>query len=121
LHWWYWWCAPNAFDDSADLTELARTPAIVVCAGAKSILDLPATMERLETLAIPVIGFQTGEFPAFFSATSGLPLAAVANTVDEIVRIERAHRGLGRREALLVVQPPARRCTPGGRSKRSDR
>lgn len=95
-----------AFDESADLTELARTPAIVVCAGAKSILDLPATMERLETLAIPVIGFQTGEFPAFFSATSGLPLAAVANTVDEIVRIERAHRGLGRREALLVVQPP---------------
>jgi pseudouridine-5'-phosphate glycosidase len=95
-----------AFDESADLNELARTPAIVVCAGAKSILDLPATLERLETLAIPVIGFQTEEFPAFFSATSGLPLTATADTVEEIVRIERAHRGLGRREALLIVQPP---------------
>lgn len=95
-----------AFDESADLVELARTPAIVVCAGAKSILDLPATMERLETLAIPVIGFQTKEFPAFFTATSGLPLTAVADSVETIVRIEEAHRGLGRREALLVVQPP---------------
>jgi pseudouridine-5'-phosphate glycosidase len=95
-----------AFDESADLVELARTPAIVVCAGAKSILDLPATMERLETLAIPVIGFQTKEFPAFFTATSGLPLTAVADSVETIVRIEQAHRGLGRREALLVVQPP---------------
>lgn len=95
-----------AFDESADLVELARTPAIVVCAGAKSILDLPATMERLETLAIPVIGFQTEEFPAFFTATSGLPLTAVADSVEMIVRIEHAHRGLGRRAALLVVQPP---------------
>lgn len=95
-----------AFDESADLVELARTPAIVVCAGAKSILDLPATMERLETLAIPVIGFQTKEFPAFFTATSGLPLTAVADSVETILRIEEAHRGLGRREALLVVQPP---------------
>jgi pseudouridine-5'-phosphate glycosidase len=95
-----------AFDESADLIELARTPAIVVCAGAKSILDLPATIERLETLAIPVIGFQTEEFPAFFTATSGLPLTAVADSVEAIVAIERAHRGLGRREALLVVQPP---------------
>lgn len=95
-----------AFDESADLMELARTPAIVVCSGAKSILDLPATVERLETLAIPVIGFQTREFPAFFSATSGLPVAATADSVEEIVRIARAHRGLGRREAILVVQPP---------------
>lgn len=95
-----------AFDESADLIELARTPAIVVCAGAKSILDLPATIERLETLAIPVIGFRTKEFPAFFTAASGLPLTAVADSIEMIVRIERAHRGLGRREALLVVQPP---------------
>ena len=95
-----------AFDESADLMELARTPAIVVCSGAKSILDLPATVERLETLAIPVIGFQTREFPAFFSANSGLPVTATADSVEEIVRIARAHRGLGRREAILVVQPP---------------
>ena len=95
-----------AFDESADLTELARSPAIVVCSGAKSILDLRATLERLETLAIPVIGFRTAEFPAFFSATSGLPVATTVDSVEEIARIERAHRGLGRREALLVVQPP---------------
>lgn len=94
------------FDESADLTELARTPVIVVCSGAKSILDLPATVERLESLAIPVIGFRTSEFPAFFCASSGLPVSATADSVGEIVRIERAHRGIGRREALLVVQPP---------------
>jgi pseudouridine-5'-phosphate glycosidase len=95
-----------AFDESADLTELARSPVIVVCSGAKSILDLRATVERLETLAIPVVGFRTTEFPAFFSATSGLPVTTTVDSAAEIARIERAHRGLGRREALLVVQPP---------------
>ncbi len=95
-----------AFDESADLTELARSPGIVVCSGAKSILDLRATVERLETLAIPVIGFRTAEFPGFFSATSGLPVTTTVDSAGEIARIERAHRGLGRREALLVVQPP---------------
>jgi pseudouridylate synthase len=95
-----------AFDESADLIELSRTPRIVVCSGAKSILDLPATVERLETLGVPVIGFGTDEFPAFFSSSSGLPVSATAETVDQIVQIERAHRRLGRREALLVVQPP---------------
>ena len=94
------------FDESADLVELARTPRIVVCAGAKSILDLPSTLERLETLAVPVIGFRTEEFPAFFSIGSALPVSATVNTPDEIVEIERAHRRLGRREAILVVLPP---------------
>lgn len=94
-----------AFDESADLVELARTSAIVTCAGAKSILDLPATLERLETLSVPVIGYQTDEFPAFFSRRSGLKLALRADDPSEIARIFRAHRSLGRREAILVVQP----------------
>lgn len=94
------------FDESADLIALARTPRIVVCAGAKSILDLPATLERLETLAVPVIGYRCTEFPAFFSASTSLPVTATVDSVAEIVEIERAHRRLGRTEALLVVQPP---------------
>lgn len=96
----------SPYDESADLIELSRTPRIVVCAGAKSILDLRATVERLETLSVPVIGFRTDEFPAFYSARSGLPVSVTATSVKEIVSIERAHRSLGRREAILVVQPP---------------
>jgi pseudouridine-5'-phosphate glycosidase len=93
-------------DESADLLELSRTPVVVVCTGAKAILDLDATLERLETLGIPVIGFRTSTFPAFFTASSGLPLATRVETVSELCAIVRAHRGLGRREAVLVVQPP---------------
>ena len=63
------------FDVSTDLTQLAHTPLVVVCAGAKSILDLPATLEMLETLGVPVLGYQTDEFPAFFSRSSGLPVS----------------------------------------------
>lgn len=94
------------YDESADLRELARTPMIVVCAGAKSILDLPATWERLESFGVPVIGYRTKEFPGFFSAETGIALDAVAETCDEIVRAYRAHRALGRTQAVLVVQPP---------------
>src|SRR5215831_5918673 len=94
------------FDESADLAELARTPMIVVCAGAKSILDLPATWERLESLGIPVIGYRTRELPGFFFAETGIALDAVAEGCDEIVRAYRAHRALGRTQAMLVVQPP---------------
>lgn len=93
------------YDESADLVELARTPRLVVCAGAKSILDLPATLERLETLGVAVIGYRCREFPAFFSVSSTLPVSAVAESPDEVAAIERAHRALGRREALLIVQP----------------
>lgn len=94
------------FDESADLAELARTPMIVVCAGAKSILDLHATWERLESLGVPVIGYRTSEFPGFFSAETGIELGAVAERCDEIVAAYRAHRALGRTQAMLVVQPP---------------
>lgn len=94
------------FDESADLLELSRTPMIVVCAGAKSILDLAATWERLETLGIPVVGYRTAELPGFFSAETGIALDSRADDVAEIVAIWRAHRSLGRSQSLLVVQPP---------------
>jgi pseudouridine-5'-phosphate glycosidase len=94
------------FDESGDLVELARTSMIVVCAGAKSILDLPATLERLETLGVTVVGYRTDELPGFFTRTTGLRLGARAETPEEIADIHRAARALGRRQATLVVQPP---------------
>lgn len=93
-------------DESADLQELARTPMVVVCAGAKSILDLPATWERLDTLGIPVVGFGTDEFPGFFAATTGIRLAVSVDRAEQVARIAAAHFGLGRMQAVLVVQPP---------------
>ena len=93
------------FDESTDLGELARTPMIVVCAGAKSILDLPATLERLETLGVAVVGYGTDELPGFFTRTTGLRLTARADSPDEIAAMYLASRGLGRMQATLVVQP----------------
>jgi pseudouridine-5'-phosphate glycosidase len=94
------------FDESADLGELAATPMVVVCAGAKSILDLGATAERLETLGVPVVGFRTDEFPGFFTAQTGITLDARVDSAAEVGELFRAHRELGRRQAVLVVQPP---------------
>jgi pseudouridine-5'-phosphate glycosidase len=94
-----------SFDESADLPELARTSMIVVCAGAKSILDLPATLERLETLGVPVVGYRTLEMPGFFTAETGLRLSVRAESADEVARMFAAHRALGRASAMLVVQP----------------
>jgi pseudouridine-5'-phosphate glycosidase len=95
-----------AFDESADLWELARSPVITVCAGAKSILDLPATLERLESLGVMLVGFGTDEFPGFFTSTTGLRVPARADTPKRIAELYRAARALGRPGALLVVQPP---------------
>lgn len=96
-----------AFDESADLLELARTPAIVVCAGAKSILDLPATLERLETYGVPVVGYRTDELPGFYTASTGLRVPARAESALEIVEMARAHwHTAGQSSALLVVQAP---------------
>ena len=93
-------------DESADLAELARARVITVCAGAKSILDLPATLERLETHGVPVIGFGTHDFPGFFTATSGLRVPARADSVDAVAAAVLAAKALGRMAGLLVVQPP---------------
>ncbi|MGB9634522.1 MAG: pseudouridine-5'-phosphate glycosidase, partial [Chloroflexaceae bacterium] len=79
--------AARTWDVSADLIELARTPVLVVCAGAKAILDLPATLEYLETLGVPVVGFGTAEFPAFYSRSSGLPLPARADHPEEVAAL----------------------------------
>ncbi|WKW13104.1 pseudouridine-5'-phosphate glycosidase [Pseudogemmatithrix spongiicola] len=96
-----------AFDESADLLELSRTPAIVVCAGAKSILDLPATLERLESYGVPVIGYRGHEFPGFFTAETGLRVPAAAHTPEAIAKMAQAHwHTAGQSSALLVVQPP---------------
>jgi len=95
-----------AFDESADLLELARSPVITVCAGAKSVLDLPATLERLESYGVAVIGFGTDEFPGFFTRTTGLRVAASTDNPADIARAFRAHRAMGRPGAMLVVQPP---------------
>ena len=92
-------------DVSADLPELARTPIIVVCSGAKIILDLPATREWLETNGVTVIGYRCDEFPAFYSRSSGLPIDARANSAAEVVAIMRAQRDLGIDSALLVTVP----------------
>lgn len=92
-------------DVSADLPELARTPLIVVCSGAKIVLDLPATREWLETHGITVVGFQVDEMPAFYSRKSGLPVDARADSVSEVARIFKAQRDLGIETALLVTVP----------------
>jgi pseudouridylate synthase len=95
-------------DVSADLPELARTPMIVVCSGAKIVLDLPATREWLETYGVTVIGFQTDEMPAFYSRTSGLPVDVRADSPHEVAQIFRTQQELGIPSALLVCVPVAK-------------
>ena len=92
-------------DVSADLPELARTPMIVVCSGAKIVLDLPATREWLETNGVTVVGYGCDELPAFYSRTSGLPVDVRCDTPEEVVRIFTAQRELGLQSALLVTVP----------------
>ena len=92
-------------DVSADLPELARTPIIVVCSGAKIVLDLPATREWLETHAVTVVGYECDELPAFYSRGTGLLVDARADTPAEVVDVFRAQRSLGIQSALLVVVP----------------
>ena len=92
-------------DISADLPELARTPIIVVCSGAKIVLDLPATREWLETHAVTIVGYECDELPAFYSRNSGLRVDARAESVEDVANIYRAQRSLGLESALLVVVP----------------
>jgi pseudouridylate synthase len=92
-------------DVSADLPELARTPIVVVCSGAKIVLDLPATREWLETHGVTVVGYQCDEFPAFYSRSSGLPVDTRADSAGDVVALFRAQRALRIDSALLVTVP----------------
>ena len=95
----------SAFDISTDLRALAEIPMIVVCAGAKAILDLPGTLEYLETMGVPVVGYQTDEFPAFYSRESGLGVSARLDSPKEIADFAQAHWKLGMQSAVLVTNP----------------
>ncbi|HVN11574.1 MAG TPA: pseudouridine-5'-phosphate glycosidase, partial [Kineosporiaceae bacterium] len=107
--------AEATFDVSADLDELARTPVTVVSAGAKSILDLRKTLEVLETRGVPVIGFGTDEFPAFFSRSSGLPVDHRVDTPEQLAAVVAAHRALGLPGGILVANPvPESAALDGG-------
>ena len=97
--------AAESFDESADLTVLSRTPITVVSAGVKSILDIPATLERLETLSVAVIGYQTSRFPAFWLSDSGYDLDWRADSPEEIADIMAARAAFGEQSALLVANP----------------
>jgi len=96
---------PSPFDISADLPELAQTPVAVVCAGAKAILDLPATLEWLETWGVPVVGYGVDEFPAFYSRSSGLPVDVRVDTPQEAAAIVEAKRKLGLPGGVLICAP----------------
>ncbi len=97
--------ASDSFDISADLNALARYPVVTVCAGAKAILDLPKTLEVLETLGVPVVGYQTDELPAFYSRSSGLKLDLRADSPEDVAAIATRHWQLGFSTAILVVAP----------------
>jgi pseudouridine-5'-phosphate glycosidase len=103
----------STFDVSADLPQLGKTPLVVVCAGAKSILDLPATREVLETQGVPVIGYQTDDFPAFYTRSSGLPVDYRVDTPEEVAALATESWNAGIHSAvLLVVPPPADTALP---------
>lgn len=95
----------SPFDISTDLRSLAEIPTIVVCAGAKAILDLPATLEVLETMGVPVVGYRTDEFPAFYSRKSGLNVSARLDSPKEIADFAKAHWELGMKSGILVANP----------------
>ncbi len=97
--------AEETFDVSADLTEMTRSNVALVTAGAKAILDLPLTLERLETDGVPVIGYGTGEFPAFYSRSSGLKVPMRADTPDDVAAIMRSKWELGLDGAVVVANP----------------
>ncbi|CAM2818588.1 pseudouridine-5'-phosphate glycosidase [Legionella worsleiensis] len=97
--------AGNSFDISADLIELASTPVTVVCSGAKSILDLPKTLEVLETHGVAVIGYGTDEFPAFYSRSSGIPIIHRLNTADEVAQLMIVQRHLNMSNGIVIANP----------------
>jgi len=105
----------HPFDVSADLPALASIPIIVVCSGAKAILDLPLTLEWLETRGVPVVGYGTDRFPAFYNRNSGLPVDVRADSAAEVAALFKAQRALGLPEGMLVTVPvPAEAELEGG-------
>lgn len=94
-------------DQSADLMELSRTPTAVFCAGAKIILDLPLTLERLESFGVPVLGYGTDEFPAFYSAHSGHRVSARVDKPVDVARVLQASWATGTRGVVIAIPPPA--------------
>lgn len=103
----------HPFDVSADLIELGRTPVAVVCSGAKSILDLPLTLEVLETQGVPIVGIGTGTLPAFYSRSSGLPIDASVETPEQAAQIIAAAEALGMTHGILFTVPvPAQHELP---------
>ncbi len=96
----------HVYDESADLTELAKTKVIIVCAGVKSILDVAGTLERLETLAIPVLGYQTNRFPGFYLTDSGFKLEHRVESVDEIAKIWGLRQSLNTDDTAIIVANP---------------
>jgi pseudouridine-5'-phosphate glycosidase len=99
--------AAESYDESADLFTLAETPLTVVCAGVKSILDVPATLERLETLSVGLVGYRTDRFPGFYRTDSGQPVPWRADSPEEIAEIMAMRDRLGQRQALVVANPLA--------------
>jgi pseudouridine-5'-phosphate glycosidase len=97
--------AAQSGDISADLTALGRFPVAVVCAGAKAILDLPRTVEMLETLGVPVLGLGTDELPAFYRRSSGQRVDRRCDTVDDLARVARTHWALGLTTGVLIGNP----------------
>lgn len=108
--------AELTFDISGDLVELARSQAIVVCAGAKALLDLPRTVEVLETAGVPILGWQTDELPAFYASASGLPVTARVDSAEDAARIALAGWALGTGSGVLIGVPP-----PAGQTLESAR
>ena len=96
---------PTPPDVSADLGELVRTEALIVSSGVKSILDVPATAELLETLGVPVLGYRTADLPLFYAAHGGPPVSARVESAEEAARIARAHWRLGRHTSILLGRP----------------
>ena len=96
----------QSWDESADLLALANTPVLIVCSGAKSILDVSATLERLETLSVPILGYQTNKFPGFYLTDSGFELEHRVDTAREIAQIWRARGDVAIDKSALIVANP---------------
>jgi pseudouridine-5'-phosphate glycosidase len=96
----------QSWDESADLLALANTPVLIVCSGAKSILDVSATLERLETLSVPILGYKTNKFPGFYLTDSGFELEHRVDTAREIAQIWRARGDVAINKSALIVANP---------------